>query len=908
MTVTDIDTTALMARVAVRAGLRAVLPALCACMIAPAAGAQQAADPLDTPSSRAVPTVAAARVAEPPRIDGRLDDPAWAAASPVTRFTQTDPEEGAAVSEPTRVVVLYDEEALYVGARLDDSHPVSTRLGRRDANLADSDWFSVSIDSYRDFRTAYRFRINPSGVRSDQMLSSEGRGDSSWDPVWEAETALTDSGWVVEMRIPFGQLRFRPGEQHTWGIQLRREIARRQEQAVFAFTPKSESGGIARFGTLTGLRGIRSGDRMEIVPYLVGRAQRGEVARSDEVDFENPFRSQSEVGARAGADLKYRVTSNLTVDATVNPDFGQVEADPAEVNLSAFESRFDERRPFFVEGRDIFSFGGGGWGGVNLFYSRRIGGSPQVGRIDGAVYSDAPNASTILGAAKLTGKIAGGWSIGVLEAVTQREEARYVDAVGNTGTAVVEPLSNYVVARARREAREGQTLYGGILTAVNRNMSEERIRGSLRSAAYAGGLDFRHGWANRSWSLEGYAIGSHVRGEPGVMLDAQLSPARYYQRPDALYLAIDSTATSMAGYAGRIQLSKGAGEHWRGNVTAAASSPGFEINDLGFYYDSDRLLLDTDISYVENTPGSVFRSWRISGGPGARWNYGGDLLRGSSSFRWFAQLLSYWNLQASFSHAIGSYDDRLTRGGPLARAPAETSGSLAIRTDNRRAVSGDVEARYERDAAGGWSASFGLGFDLKPAPNWTVSIDPRYSRGYSVAQYFGTVADSLASDTYGSRFLFSGLSRTTLSLQTRLDVIFTPELTLEMYVEPFLASGDYSGIKEFAAPGTYDFDVYGEDTGTIERQDGRYRIDPDGAGPAQAFTVRDRDFRRASMNANAVLRWEWRTGSTLFVVWQQERSVSEPIGSFHLGSGMQDLWAERPDNVLLVKMSYWFSR
>lgn len=884
-----------------------LVAALAAACSAASLSAQSSSEPASVPGG-AVPSARAVPLQGPIELDGRLDEEAWSAAVPITEFTQNDPQEGAPVSEPTEVRVLYDDESLYIGARLHDSHPVSTRLGRRDGRISGSDWFSVSVDSYRDFRTAYYFRVNPSGVRSDGVLSGGGRPDSSWDPVWQSAVAITDSGWTVEMRIPFSQLRFRPADEHVWGMQIRREISRRQEQAVFSFTPKSESGGIARFGTLTGLRGIRPGSRMEVIPYLVGRASQVEVPRSDEVDFQNPFRSSSEFGARVGGDLKYRLTSNLTLDATVNPDFGQVEADPAEVNLSAFESRFGERRPFFVEGSDIFSFGGGGWGGVNLFYSRRIGQSPQVGRISDAVYADVPDASTILGAAKLTGRTPGGWSIGVLEAVTQREVAPYVDATGGRGTAVVEPLSNFLVARARREARQGQTLYGGIFTAVNRSMGEERIRSALRSDAYSAGVDFRHEWANRSWSLEGYLVGSHVRGESGVMLDAQLSPARYYQRPDALYLVLDSTATSLSGYAARIQLGKPAGEHWRGSVSASASSPGFEVNDLGYYYNSDRVLLDTDISYVENQPGRVFRNWRVSGGPGVLWNYGGDFLRGSSTFRAAGELLSYWNIEASVQHAVGSYDDRLTRGGPLARSPAETGGSLQIRSDGRRAVTGDAQVEYERNSAGGWEASIRGGIGLKPAPNWSLSLDPRYARSYSVAQYVGTVADPLATDTYGRRFLFSGLEQTTLSLRTRLDVVFSPDLTLEMYVEPFLASGDYDRVKELASPRTFDFDVYGEDAGTIRREGDVYRIDPDGDGPAASFTVRDRDFRRGSLNGNAVLRWEWRPGSTLFLVWQQARSVRNPVGSFHVADGFQDLWAERPDNVFLIKMSYWFSR
>lgn len=853
------------------------------------------------------PTAAAVRTSERLQVDGVLDEASWSSAEPITRFTQVDPEEGAPVSEPTTVYLLYDDEALYVGARLDDSRPVSTRLGRRDDYISSSDWFSVSLDSYRDYRTAYLLMVNPSGVRTDATLTDRGP-DGSWDPVWEAETTVTDSGWTVEMRIPFSQLRFRPMADQVWGIQIEREIARRQEEAVFSFTPKRERGGIARYGSLRGLRGLRPGDQLEIVPYVVGRAAHGEVESSPDVAFDNPFREESELQTRAGMDLKYRITSNLTLDATVNPDFGQVEADPAEVNLSAFESRFGERRPFFVEGSDIFSFGGGGWGAVNLFYSRRIGGAPQVTGIDGAVYSDVPDNSTILGAAKLTGKTAGGWSIGIMEALTQQEEARFVTADGEIGRVVVEPLSNHVVARARRETREGRSLFGGIFTAVNRRIGDDRVRDAVRSGAYTAGVDFRNEWLDRTWVADGYLIGSHVRGSDRVILDAQMSPARYYQRPDAGHLTIDPTATSLDGYAGRMQLSKQAGEHWRGNVAGTVTSPGFEVNDLGYHYNADRIFIDTELRYVENRPGRLVRSWNVGGGPGVQWNYGGDFVLGSSSLRYRAELMSYWSVQASVRQSIGAYDDRLTRGGPLAWKPALRNYSLGVESDRRKAVSGRLETSYHHDTGGGWSRSLGLGLAIRPAPNWSMSFDPEYSRRYSAAQYVGVTDDPVAAATYGRRYLFAGLSQTTVSMATRLNFVFTPELTLEMFVEPFLASGDYGEVMELSEPGTFDFLTYGRDVGSVQAGDGEYLVDPDADGPAQPFSVRDRDFRRGSLNGNAVLRWEWRPGSTLFLVWQQARAARNSDGDFAFGPGFRDLWSERPNNVLLLKMSYWFSR
>jgi hypothetical protein len=854
------------------------------------------------------PSVEPRRIAGSMEIDGRLDEPEWSTDAPITKFTQTKPAEGMPVSQPTEVIVLYDDTYLYIGARLHDAHPVSTRLGRRDGYIRSSDWFSVSLDTYRDFRTAFEFTVNPSGVRLDAMLSGESR-NQSWNGVWEAATEVTAGGWVAEIRIPFSQLRFRPAGVHEWGLQFGRTIARLREEAVFSFTPRSERGGMAAFGTLVGMRDLRPGGRLELVPYAVARGARVQVPPADQVDFPDPFRDEAELSARAGVDLKYRMTSNLTLDATVNPDFGQVEADPAEVNLSAFESRFDERRPFFVEGSDIFSFGGGGWGGVNLFYSRRIGRGPQVAEIDDAVYEDVPDASAILGAAKLSGRTAGGWSLGVMQAVTRKESARYIDSSGATNSAVVEPLANHVVARARREAREGRLMIGGIFTSVNRAMEDDgRIREALHAQAYSSGVDFGYETHDRKWALTGYAAGSMVRGSPAAILNTQLSAARYYQRPDAEHLSIDSAAASLAGYAARARLARVAGEHWRGHLMAASSSPGFEVNDLGFYYDADRIFVDTEIGYVETQPGDVLRSWSVRAGPGAQWNHAGDLLRGSASVEAEAELLSYWSAEATLRHAIGSYDDRLTRGGPLAGSPARTSYDMEFRSDARRTLVGRLGADLARDDAGGWSTSLELGLDIRPAPNWAISFEPELSRRFSVAQYVGAVRDSTAVPTYGRRYLFAELDRTTLSLQTRLDVVFAPELTLEMYLEPFLASGDFTRIKEFAAPRQFQFNVYGEDVGSIRPVAGGFEVDPDEGGSAPAFTVRDRDFRRASMNGNAVLRWEWRPGSTLFLVWQQARSVSRADGEFRLGPGLHDLWSERPDHILLLKMSYWFSR
>ncbi len=430
------------------------------------------------------PIVRALRADRPVNIDGRLDEPIWQRAVPAMEFTQRDPLEGQPATKRTDVRIVYDDNAVFIGARLYDTAAVSTRLGRRDSGLPGSDWFTVSFDSYHDHISAYQFSVNPSGVRRDQRTSSGFDEDESWDPVWEAAALIDGEGWVAEMRIPLSQLRFRVENEQTWGIQLIREISRNNEESWFAFTAKRERSGVPRYAHLTGLSALQPSSPFELLPYGLTRATYNTVPRESDVPFGNPFRDGSDFTTSIGLDLKYRLASNLTLDATFNPDFGQIEADPATINLTAFETRFDERRPFFIEGSDIFDFGQG----AEIFYSRRIG-APPPGRLPSeAVYDDMPDNSTILGAAKLTGKIAG-WSLGIAEAVTGRERADYITEDEVRGSAAVAPLSNYFAIRARREMRDGESVVGGIVTAVHRDLSVAALADRVRAAAYTGGLD-----------------------------------------------------------------------------------------------------------------------------------------------------------------------------------------------------------------------------------------------------------------------------------------------------------------------------------------------------------------------------------------------------------------------------------
>ena len=847
------------------------------------------------------PTIGAVPATGLIRIDGRLDDAAWVAALPVSDFTQRQPDEGKPASERTEVRVLYDATALYIGARLHDAGgPVSTRLGRRDSSLPGSDWFTIVIDSYHDHITAFRFSVNPSGVRRDEKQGSD-EEDETWDPVWTASASTDTEGWSVELRIPLSQLRYREVDVQTWGVQLIRTLSRRNEESWFSFTPRRERSGIARFGHLNGLNQLQAGRRLELLPYLLSRAEYQSVPRNDEVGFANPFRGNHDYSTSAGLDLKYRLASNLTLDATINPDFGQVEVDPAVVNLTAFETRFDERRPFFIEGAEIFSFGSRD----QLFYSRRIGTRP-AGRVpSAAVYDDSPAQSTIRAAAKLTGK-ARGWSVGVLNALTAREHAQYVDEDGERFETEVAPLSNFLVGRARRELREGQTVIGGMTTMAARDLGDPELARRLRSSAFGGGVDFNHEWAERAWSLSGHVSGSHILGSREVLLTTQRSSARYYQRPDADYLAIDSSATTMTGVSARVMLAKESGEHWRGRALAASISPGFESNDLGFQSRADEFESWFDIEYVQEEPGRVLREWNLEVGPAATWNYGGDRLSTTLALEGSAELLNYWSGDFELRRSFRARDDRLTRGGPLAAKPAWTQFEFSIESDSRRAWTLNLGGDIERGAAlDGVSANLEIGY--KPAPNWHLSLSPQWSHGRGSAQYVSTITDPLATRTFGRRYVFAGLVEDEISLAAHVNVTFTPVLSLEVFTRPFISSGHFTDLKELRAPGTYSFDQY-EQTGTVNRDDEELVIDPDGPGPARPFEVEDENFTVRSLRGNAVLRWEWRPGSTLFLVWQQQREAEERLGDLNLSRDFRGLGRIRPENVLLLKVSYWLNQ
>ncbi len=885
--------------------------------LAPAiAGGQAAAASKDSvPHAQAVDTslrrlAHAARRDGEIHLDGRLDEAAWQKAPVISDFTQSYPKPGAKPVEPTEARVLYDDDAIYVGVRMTDSRPdsIAAQLARRDASGIYSDWVHVIIDSYHDRRTAFRFSTNPRGVKKDVYTSNDLSEDINWDAIWEVATRVDSAGWVAEYRIPLSQLRFGsgvPGQDRIWGFQIMRDVARRNERDSWSpWTPQSP-GFVSVMGDLGGLTNVPSPRRFEVVPYASTKLTRAPGDRA------NPFFHATDTRASAGVDFKYGLPAGLTLTATINPDFGQVEVDPSVVNLTAFETFFPEKRPFFLEGSDVLKFGqlylNNDYGSATYFYSRRIGRQPQrFAGGSGVRFVDQPDQTTIAGAAKVTGKT-GPWTVGLLDAVTPQEQARIFTTSGSTDRSPVEPMTNYLAARLKRDFRQGGTVVGTMLTSTVRNLSDTVFKPLLRSNATFGGMDFEHDIQKRKWIVSGFLAGTRVEGSRSSIAATQLNSTHYYQRPDATYLHFDASRNSLAGHTGEIALAK-TGKLY-GSLAFKEMSPGFELNDMGFLGRADFLAVSTDLGYQDFQAGKRFRQFGYYGYTNHSWNFGRTSILQSGGLGAFSTLTSFWQVSVNGSYNPRYFSDRFTRGGPLAAVPSQLFLSGSVYTDSRKPVIFGLNPFITRASSGSWGRSLYLSVDTRPSSFIHLTLGPNLYRQYSTAQFVRGVTDATASTTYGHRYVFADLHQTTLSMDTRVEWTFTPTVSLQLYAQPFVSAGRFSSFKEFLAPGKYSFGVYGVDQGTISKSaSGVYTVDPDGPGPATSFQFGDPTFNIRNLRGNAVLRWEYRPGSALFVVWQQQRSDFEPIGDFSAGRDVGAIFRTVPTNVFLVKATYWIGR
>jgi hypothetical protein len=857
--------------------------------------------------------ISAQRIREAMSIDGNLSEQVWQRAG-LANFTQRLPNEGASPSQKTEVWLAYDGEALYVAARMYDSAPDSIIqiLGRRDAEVT-ADWFTFDIDPYHDRRSGFFFALSAAGTLLDGTLYNDDWNDNSWDGVWEGRTRIDSQGWTAEMRIPFSQLRFHHAEKYLWAVNFKRLVGRANESDFVVYTPQKGSGFVSRFIDVEGIENIEPPQDLEILPYITSRAEFTQHAAGD------PFNTGSKYSPGVGVDLKLALGTDLTLNGTINPDFGQVEVDPAVVNLSDVETFYEEKRPFFVEGANVFYFGQGGsnnfwgfnWGNPNFFYSRRIGRAPQ-GSLPSYDYVDMPLGTHILGAGKLTGKVGGDWNVGMIHAVTAHEYAN-TEVSGARQNVEIEPLTYYGVGRIQKDFNDGKQGIGLITTYTNRFFSEDRLKADINSHALAMGLD---GWqfldSEKTYVVTGWGAFSDIHGTQSRITALQKSSRHYYQRPGLNHLSLDTTATRLSGYAGRWAINKQKGA-WQLNSAIGVISPGFDVDDLGFIWRTDIINYHLMVGYKWTDRTDYYNNLRLNVAVFGSSDFGGNKVWHGYFGMMNVELPNFYQIGFNYAYNPFSIDTRSTRGGPAMLNPTGWELDFNFSSDSRKSI---VLSAYGFSYIGGGGHQYQaeIDIDYKPASNIALTLGPSFNRNAAKAQWVGSYVDPTASETYGSRYVFADMEQKTISANIRLNWTFSPQLSLQLFVQPLISSGAYRNLKQLSQPRTFNFGYFGRDGSTIKPQMDAagavsgFEVDADGAGPSIPYSFSNPDFNYKSLRGNAVLRWEYRPGSALYLVWTQSRSDNENYGDFQFDRSISRLWGARPDNIFMLKFTYWWSR
>lgn len=840
---------------------------------------------------------------EMPVIDGILMETAWTAANWGGEFIQTEPYDSAAPMFQTTFAVLYDDDNLYVAIRAYDSDPskIERRLSRRD-NM-DGDILFFSVDSYFDKATAFEFGVAAAGTKIDMRVSSDTDDDESWDPVWYVKTSVDSLGWLAEMRIPYSQIRFADVAEHTWGMQVSRWNFRAGEFSMWNFISRKAGVWVSGFGTLTGIRNIEPKREVELMPYAMVNLD------SHREEEGNPYAPGVEFGWMAGLDGKIAVTNDITLNLTVNPDFGQVEADPSEVNLSAFETFFQEKRPFFIEGNNIFNYplgrGGGEMSRDNLFYSRRIGRYPHyMPETADSQYVDMPDATRILGALKLSGKTRKGWSIGVMESLTNKETARIYEE-GAEEKETVEPMTNYINTRFQKDFNQGITSVGGIFTATNRFINDSTLE-FLPVSAYSGGFDYLRYFRNRTISLSFKEVVSYVSGSEQAILELQTAPQRFYQRPDASHLSIDSSLTSLTGHGGTLDFAKFGGGRWHYGGWVTYRSPGLELNDIGYLRQADNIQEVLWMEYLIVDPFSIFNRFYAGINEYTGWDFSGRLIDFGIEASTSMQFKNYWSFSSGIDRDIVSINRAELRGGPALRYGGDWNFNLNATTDDRKKLIFAVGGFFNwGDFGQSRFSNLGMEVVWKPINALSFSLEPEFTIGYRTAQYVETL--KYYED---ERYIVSRIDQNSFVTNLRINYSITPDMSIQFWGQPFFFAGDYNEFRRVTDPAA---DYYWDQFHTFNDQeisyndvDALYNVDEDLDGDVD-YTINDPDFKVFEFRSNLVYRWEYIPGSTLYVVWSQGRAGFDSMGSLAIRDDVQDLFSIYPHDVFLVKLSYRLS-
>ncbi len=832
---------------------------------------------------------------DPPSIDGKLDEEVWDLVEWGGDFVQRQPEYGVQPSEQTQFKILYDAKNLYVGVRAWDSDPsaIVKRMSRRDG--FEGDWVEINIDSYHDKRTAFSFTASVSGVKGDEYVSNNGSDwDETWDPIWYLATSIDDKGWIAEFRIPLSQLRFADKPEHTWGVQFTRRFFRKEERSTWQPIPQDAPGWVHLFGELKGIKGIRPQKQLEIQPYVVGKAERYNA------DDEDPFSTGKDDELDFGIDAKIGITSDITLDLTINPDFGQVEADPSRVNLSAFRLFFRERRPFFLEGNNVLSFPLVGFNRNNLFYSRQIGGPPSY--YPDADYVDQPNQTRILGAAKITGKNKNGFSWGLLESVTNREQAE-ISIDGEKSKITVEPYTNYLVGRVQQDIKEGETVIGAMMTSTNRFINNEHLD-FLHTEAQSGGIDIKHNINERKYGITFRSAFSRVHGSAGAITETQMASERYFQRPDNNHKDLDTTRTTLMGSSSTLLFEKQSGS-WVWEIGGTYRSPGLDLNDIGFLVQTDNIMQWIWSQYRVLEPKSIFRWQRYSFIQWREYDFGKKKTSAGYEFNFRSQLKNYWFIGSGLTFEEDQLSNADLRGGPSIRYPGGTNWWYFIGTNDQKKIRlsfnqwffwGMENFRY--------NTGISPNLTIRPTDALRISINPSISWNRNDLQYISETED-LGGNT---RYILGRVEQRTYRLSARMNFNVTPNLTVEFWGQPFLSTGEYSHFKETLNPNSENyFDRYIEiDNNLISYNVNDELFEIRNANSDIEYTIDDPDFNVIQFRSNFVIRWEYIPGSTLFLVWSSNGSDFHNSDENNFKQLRSDLFDLNSRNTFLIKYTYRF--
>jgi hypothetical protein len=829
-----------------------------------------------------------------PVIDGKLDDNCWKNGTWAGDYTQFIPSEGSKPTYPTEMNIQYDDKNLYVAFRAFDGEPekILRRAGGRDE--FNGDMVGVTFDSYRDYRTGFEFTISAWGQKVDLVLFNPMNWDLNWTAVWKGKTGLEDSAWVAELEIPLSQLRYSGEEEQVWGMHTWRWIDRLQEESNWEKQSKTGPGMIYNFGELKGIKGLKKSKRLEIMPFALGELE------TMEIEDGNPYTENGRNwGGNIGLDAKIGISSNFTVDLTVNPDFGQVESDPSVMNLTAFETFYEEKRPFFLEGLTIFDYK---FDNQSLFYSRRIGHSPSltVNPTDN-LFVDSPDNTTILSAVKLSGTTSKGLSVGLIQSITANEYADLSDKDGNTGRAKVEPLSNYTVARIQKGYNAGNTVFGGMLTSTNRLIEDKSLE-FLSSNAFTGGLDLLHHFNDKEFFVDTRLIGSYIDGSPEAITTLQESSARYYQRPGADYLDYDTTRTSLGGFGGKFRIGKGSKGFWRYSTGASWLTPGLELNDLGYMNTADNINQENEVSYFVNQPVSIFRTYNIGLEQFNSWNFNGTYLGSGGHLSFTSEFKNQWSFEANMILHTEAYDTKILRGGYDFIMPYSIMSFGSIGTDRSKKITAGVKYRY--GFSGNTSASYYQiepGITIRPLNSLKFGLSTFYEANYDELQYVSTVDYSNE-----KRYILGTIDQTTFGVTFRVDLNITPEFSIQYYGSPFISLGSYTDFKRVTDADSENYNNRFEVFNNPVLSDGKYLLDENN-DLIPDYSIDNPDFNFHQLRSNLVAKWEYRLGSFIYLVWSSERTGNTGSSDASISDSYKELRSIFPSNIFLIKLNYWFT-